>query len=131
MSANAVDQRLSFQHGLGKTVRLAVTAASANTAGAPTVPAGLERERLKPGKYYVQLLDHSNAVCWIRVGGTTALGAAVPVAPVGVTLINDFPLDPNDGVTAVELHVRKDKTDVVAAIMASGTGTLLLTRMGE
>jgi hypothetical protein len=125
MSANAVDQRLSFQHGLGKTVRLAVTAASANTAG------GEERDRLKPGKYYLQLLDHSSARCWIRVGASVTLAAAEPAAPVGVTVINDFPLDPTDGVTAVELHVRKDKTDVVAAIMSAGTGTLLLTRMGE
>ena len=104
------DDKLDFYGAdLGPAQSVALTTTSA--------PSG----RLAPGRYLVQFIDTSTNRVWARSG---PFSVASPV--VAVTAAPSTPFAAN-GPTAFEINVRKNHNDQLAARMAAGTGTMIIT----
>lgn len=104
------DDRLDFYGAdLGPSKSVALT-----TTTAPS-------EKLRPGRYLVQFIDTSTDRVWARVG---PFSSATPVAAAAAAPSTPFAAG---GPTAFEINVRPGHNDQIAAIMAAGTGTMIIT----
>jgi len=105
------DDRLDFYGAdLGPSASVALTVAVARTV------------QLRPGRYLVQFLDTGANRAWVRVGPYSAT-----VPPTATTAVPSTPFGGTGGITAFEINVRKGHNDQIAAIMAAGTGTMIVT----
>ena len=120
MAANAVDERFSFQQGLGRTFRLALNTSAQELDGLP------------PGKYFLRLVGIGANTCWLRATPAGSADDATVPAAVVLGTPDSVPVFPMDSDNAeLTLHVRKGKTDRVSAILTAGTATMMITRIGE
>ena len=124
MAANAIDQRLHFSAKVGGTIRMGVdgTARELGTSLGP----------LKSGKYFVQLIGA--VTCWVRTG-PVGLDDAINQTPnptgAAQNLVNEFYMNPADGVASFTYHVRNSEKDGQISAIASGAATLLITKIGD
>ena len=124
MSANAVDERLFFGAKVGRTIRMGVD-------GTPR-KLGDDLAPLPPGKYFIQLVGAITAQ--VKTGDSTLEDAVDNLPhPTGGTqdIVNEFFLDPTGGVKSFIIHVRNSEQEGHIYAIASGDGTLLITKTGE
>lgn len=104
------DDRLDFYGAdLGPSTSVALTTSSA------------ESEKLRPGRYLVQFIDTSSDRVWVKAGPFSATSPPVAVASAPSTPFAA------GGPTAFEINVRPGHNDQIAAIMAAGTGAMIIT----
>lgn len=114
MGAFADDRLDYFAAELGPAQAVSLIAASSTAS-----------EKLKPGRYLVQIINAGANRAWLRVGPWSASSpvsatASVPSTPFGA-----------GGPNAFEVAVRPGHSDQIAGIMAAGTATLILTPLSR
>ena len=104
------DDLLDFFGGdLGKSIEVDLTVVSAPSA------------KLLPRRYLIQFLDTAGNRVWALVG---PFSATVPVVATAAVPSTPFAAG---GPTAFELNVRPGFNDQIAAVMAAGTGKMIIT----
>lgn len=107
-----------YAANLGRTERLACSAVSATRAAGDGA--------LPPGRYLLHLGEQSAQTVrvWVKTGkasdGVLVATADVPCFPMVLS-----------GVAAIEINVRKDDNDQVAAITDGGTASLFITQISR
>lgn len=107
----AMDDKLDFYGAdLGPSLSVSLTVASASSP------------KLLPRRYLVQFIDTGANRVWARVSKSSDPQPAVvgsPSTPFGGPAIA--------GPVSFEINVRPDFNDIISAIMAAGTGTMVIT----